>query len=358
MRLLLIHPPGNVFQNMGGIQTYVREVEAALRARGHEVASIGFDPPAVMANLGWRDYLPLWACRDRYYFWRTSYLDDYRYHGHLHRHTLKAISELRPQLVHAFHTYQFGALLASDAPTVVTCHGLEIVDIPPVRGSLTIASGIHANSRFTRRRVEDFMGPQAKIRVHSWGIKTVTHAKSGYDFDLITLGRVVRRKNIDTVLRVLARHPEWNYAVVGDGPEVPRLKELAARLGLTNVDFLGRVDDREKTRLLARSRLFVMCPRKDDDADVEGLGLVYYEAHGAGVPAVGARSGGVAEAIGEGGTLIDDPLDVAELEAALLDALEPHAFARLKEAVNVRQRNHSWEGFIDGLESWYQELLK
>ena len=60
--------------------------------------------------------------------------------------------------------------------------------------------------------------------------------------------------------------------MVGDGPGSPALKEFAAEHKMTNVEFFGAVSDEQKHELLSRSRLFVMCPRSDND-DVEGLGL-------------------------------------------------------------------------------------
>lgn len=355
MRILYINPPGDIFHNIGGIETYAREVEAAMPQRGHDVKAISFNPTTVIRDLTLPDYFPRPSCLKRYYLWRTSYYNDYRYHSALYRQTSKTIKAFRPDLVHAFHTYQYGALLASNVPSIVTCHGLEIEDIPPIRGSLARAQGIHCNSSFTKNRVESFLGPQPKIRVHSWGIKTCPVAEPAYEYDLITVGRVVRRKNIDTIMHALVRHPELRYAVVGNGPELPRLKELAGKLELRNIDFLGSVQEDEKQRILIRSRLFIMCPLKD--ADVEGLGLVYFEAHGAGLPVIGARSGGAPEAIGDAGILVDDPLDVAAIEHAIVSALEPLTYTQLKVAVQLRQTSHSWDHFIDGLESWYLELL-
>jgi phosphatidylinositol alpha-1,6-mannosyltransferase len=358
VRILCINPPGDIYNGVGGIQTYAREVQTAMRVRGHDVMGISFDPPAILGDLVLEDYIPRAFCFNRYYFWRVNYLSDYRYHNALCRLTRKAIREFHPDLLHVFHTYQYGALWAGNVPGIVTCHGLEIADIPPVRGSLERAAGIHCNSNFTKARVESFLGPQTKARVHTWGIRATTLPEIEPQYDLITVGRVVRRKNIDTILRVLALHPEWRYAVVGEGPGLPGLRELAKTLGLNNVEFFGKVSEDEKNRLLSLSRLFVMCPRNDNDSDVEGLGLVFFEAHGAGLPILSARSGGAPEAVGEAGILVNDPLDVAEIEQSLRAALDSATYARLRAAVIRRQKSHSWERFIAGLDSWYMEVLE
>ena len=136
------------------------------------------------------------------------------------------------------------------------------------------------------------------------------------------------------------------------------MRGLAKTLGLNNVEFFGKVSEDEKNRLLSLSRLFVMCPRNDSYSDVEGLGLVFFEAHGAGLPVLSARSGGAPEAVGEAGILVNDPLDVAAIEQSLLAALDPATYARLRAAVIRRQNSHSWERFIAGLDSWYMEVLE
>lgn len=359
MRILFINPPGNIHRNTGGIETYARDVTAAIAARGHTTRSVNLDPHVILPNLKFRDRIPSLRFNKRYYLWRTSYLDDYRYHNAIRRISNQVALEFRPDLVHSFHAYHYGAICDQQAATVVTCHGLEIEDVPPVRGSLELASGIHCNSRFTCKRVASFITDTGNTRVLSWGIRPSAIQASGKNakFDLITIGRVVRRKNIESIIKAIGNMPHLRYAVVGTGPDLPRLQALTEQAGIHNVFFLGAVSDQEKQELLSSSRLFVMCPRNDNDADVEGLGLVYYEAHGAGLPVLGAHSGGAPEAIGDAGLLVRNPLNIAEISQAISDALEPENYRRLLEAVSTRQQTHSWTGFIDGLENWYNELV-
>jgi phosphatidylinositol alpha-1,6-mannosyltransferase len=99
-----------------------------------------------------------------------------------------------------------------------------------------------------------------------------------------------------------------------------------------------------------------MCPRKDHDGDVEGLGLVYYEAHAAGLPTIGANSGGVPEAIGDAGLIVQDPLDPDEILTTIRTALEPSTYQDLAAKVAQRQLTHSWDRFISEFETWYDEL--
>jgi phosphatidylinositol alpha-1,6-mannosyltransferase len=139
---------------------------------------------------------------------------------------------------------------------------------------------------------------------------------------LLTVGRLVPRKGIDTVLRALAllqpRMPQIHYQIVGDGPDRARLESLVETLGLSSrVDFAGRVPDAALPDHYRDAHVFVMPAREEEQGrSVEGFGIVYLEASASGLPVVAGRSGGAVEAVraGETGLLVepDDPQALAE----------------------------------------------
>jgi glycosyltransferase involved in cell wall biosynthesis len=361
VRILYVTPLSADGCGVGGVQTYARALPAAMAALGHEVRFVHADPLQIMSSLTVGDRIPRprWL-RHRYYFWRSMYAMDYRYQTALGRLSRRAVREFSPDLIHSLHCDFYGAVAGVPVPFVISGYGLEIVPDPPVLGSLGDASGIHCISEFTKRHLLRVCPrSDADVGVLSWGIRPskIRRDTVSADYDLITVGRLVKRKNIDTIIRALASAPDLRYAVVGDGPELPRLRQLAAESGVSNVDFLGSVSDEEKQALLNRSRVFIMCPRRDDEVDVEGLGLVYYEAQGLGLPTIAAESGGVAEAVGLGGLLVSDPHDPGEVLKTIRMALEPAALARLREAVAARQVSHSWDRFIRRFEAWYEQVI-
>ena len=159
---------------------------------------------------------------------------------------------------------------------------------------------------------------------------------------LVTVCRLVERKGIDLVLRampeVLRAFPEARYAVVGGGPEREALEALAGELGVADrVVFMGRVSDRDLLRSLHAADLFVMPARVAEremgpwikGLSFEGFGLVFREANACGTPAIGARTGGVPDAIRDGvnGLLIDED-DLSGLEGAILELLGDPARAK------------------------------
>jgi len=137
---------------------------------------------------------------------------------------------------------------------------------------------------------------------------------------LLTVGRLVPRKGVDTVLRALPAVaqslPDVAYVVVGTGPDRARLERLTDELGLReHVVFRGRVPHEDLPRYYSTADLFVM-PAREDPPDVEGFGLVFLEANACGTPVIGARTGGIPDAIrdGETGLLVPpaDPEAVAD----------------------------------------------
>jgi phosphatidylinositol alpha-1,6-mannosyltransferase len=150
---------------------------------------------------------------------------------------------------------------------------------------------------------------------------------------LLTAARLVRRKGIDTVLNalplVVRQAPQVQYAIVGSGPERDPLEALSNELGMRDrVHFLGHLEDREVVIAYNECYAFVM-PARYEHPSVEGFGLVFREANACGKPVVGARTGGVPDAIEHETTgLLVEPDDPSELSQALLRLLDNPSFAR------------------------------
>jgi glycogen synthase len=118
------------------------------------------------------------------------------------------------------------------------------------------------------------------------------------DRDLLFIGRLVSDKGADVLLDALGRLAgeglEPRLAVVGDGPERPRLEEQARRLGIAGrVDFLGTRVGRELVEILNRHRILVVPSRY-----AEPFGIVALEGIACGCLVAGSARGGLPEAIG------------------------------------------------------------
>jgi glycosyltransferase involved in cell wall biosynthesis len=116
--------------------------------------------------------------------------------------------------------------------------------------------------------------------------------------DLIFLGRVVSEKGIDVLLEALARLRKRalfpRLTIVGSGPELPRMQQLAERLGLRDqVTFAGPKRNADLVELLQQHKIIVIPSRSD-----EPFGVVALEGIACGCVAVGSSGGGLPEAIG------------------------------------------------------------
>lgn len=116
--------------------------------------------------------------------------------------------------------------------------------------------------------------------------------------DLVFVGRLVSDKGVDILLEALALLAKGGFepqlTIVGDGPEAPRLKEQAARLGIAGrVDFLGLRKDCELVEVLNRHRVLVVPSRYR-----EPFGIVALEGIACGCLVVGSEGGGLKGAIG------------------------------------------------------------
>ena len=103
-------------------------------------------------------------------------------------------------------------------------------------------------------------------------------------------------KGIDTLIEAMPlirrQHPFAQLRVVGQGDDLPRLRNLAASLGVAGaVEFTGPLDDEALRTEYATCDFFALPSRR------EGFGLVFLEAMAHGKPCIGADAGGTPEVI-------------------------------------------------------------
>lgn len=160
-----------------------------------------------------------------------------------------------------------------------------------------------ANSKLCQERIHRFWGRHASI-VHP--PVEVERFEPGEPEDwFLMVGEVVRHKRMAVALEAATRAGK-KVVVVGDGPELARLRTLYGHLH----DFRGRLPDRELEQLYSRAAA-VLVP------NVEEFGIVAVEAQAAGRPVIGIDAGGLRETVidGKTGVLVPEGDDDALTEA-------------------------------------------
>lgn len=257
-------------------------------------------------------------------------------------------------------------------PYVVIVHGMDVAlalsggwaKRRMAKRILRDAVLVVANSVSTARFVEGADVPKDRIMilppspsfpmdisVADDAVRTVQERHALRDtFSLLSVGRLVARKGFADAIRAVARLKDdgvdVRYVVVGDGPEREPLEILAKEEGIEDrVVFAGVVPKEELPAYYAATDVFVMAS-KSIGADMEGFGTVYLEANLLGKPVIGARAGGVPDAIAhEVSGLLVDPGDVGQLAAAIRRLKDdPALAARLGEQGYARVRkDFGWE---------------
>ncbi len=181
-------------------------------------------------------------------------------------------------------------------------------------------------------------------------------------FAILSAGRLIPLKGFDLALRAFAvfapKHPEARFVIVGEGPELDRLKRLAYDLGIERQAHIEGWMPRE--RLLANMRfcdVFLFASLRD------GGGLVVVEAMAAGKPVVCFDLGGPGLHIdAECGFKVPagNPEQAVRDMAAALDKLasERELCARMGRAAFERARRvYDWDRVAERLTEAYQETI-
>jgi glycosyltransferase involved in cell wall biosynthesis len=109
----------------------------------------------------------------------------------------------------------------------------------------------------------------------------------------LAASRMVPYKRMDLIVEAFRQMPDRRLTVVGDGPQEKRIRRAAA--GAENIEFLGRVTDRELADRMGAAKAFVF-------AALEDLGLMPIEAMACGTPVIALARGGTAETVKDGET--------------------------------------------------------
>jgi len=152
-------------------------------------------------------------------------------------------------------------------------------------------------SEFMARKTEEFWGKESfrweKVLNPFDSIKYPLCKE--YDDYFLFFGRFVEEKGVDVLLQAMQHIPEPKLVLVGDGPQKEHLKNLAAQLGLENVEFIGPQWGEALDRILRRARFVVM-----PSVWHENFPYVIVQSFAMGKPVIGTDRGGIPELIKDG----------------------------------------------------------
>ena len=173
-----------------------------------------------------------------------------------------------------------------------------------------------AISENVRQRIKKYYGRDSIVIYPPVNLsENTTHYSLPTTHYFLIVSRLFKHKNVDIAVEAFNKL-EWPLAVIGDGPELRRLKKRAG----SNIKFLGHQTDEAVRNYYAKCIAFIM-PQEED------FGITPIEAMGFGKPVLALKRGGALEYMQEGinGEFFEDPT-----EEVLADGAR-----RLKEGVDA-----------------------
>jgi glycosyltransferase involved in cell wall biosynthesis len=203
-----------------------------------------------------------------------------------------------------------------------------------------------ANSDYVRRRIGKLYQRDSQIVHPPVDIGAFACHPDKEDFYL-TASRMVPYKRVDLIVDAFRQMPEKRLIVIGEGPELARVRHLAG----ANVSLIGYQEDAVLCDHLQRARAFIFAAEED-------FGILPVEAQACGTPVIAFGKGGALETVIGTGNLdgrpptgvfferqtVPDLMDaVRRFEASTIMPADCRAWA---ERFSIQAFRHAWDDII------------
>jgi glycosyltransferase involved in cell wall biosynthesis len=292
--------------------------------------------------------------------------------------------EGRFDVVHAFWPIPHGifgvaARNASSAALVSTFFSAELMWKGPLRTAfapilrriIRNSDAITVISSYTRERLHEYEAGVDTVTIpfgaaaKNQGSTTPSHRSATDPFELLFVGRLVKRKGVNVLLnavKLLEGDRRLHLRIVGGGPELGELQQLATALGITDkVTFDGVVTNERIAELFRQCDALVLPAVVTETGDTEGLGVVLIEAMGYGKPVIASAAGGIVDIVKDNDTgLLVPPGDAAALAGSITRAMDdPDEMTRLAaRGTTFADQAFGWPAIVGQLMSVYESAVK
>ena len=359
MKVAIVCP--YAWDRVGGVQSHVRSLGRTLRARGHEVQILAPSSMTLTHQLVGGEHVKLVG---RAVGVPANGSVAPLAFGPLAAAGIRlALRELEPDVVHLHEplipSLSFLALLNTDAPTVGTFHAAREGSLaygasrPVLRRAIRRLDVRTAVSDAARELISGYFPGDYKLTPNGVEAERFASAKPmelGAGPNILFLGRLERRKGLETLIKAVARAKDLSptLIVAGTGPLERTSRALAEQLDV-NVRFLGRVAEEELPRLYRA--VDVYCA---PGLGGESFGIVLLEAMAAGTPVVCSDLAGY-RAVATGAARLVPPGQATPLADALRDVLTSSDVGdELRRAGSRLAGMFDWNRLATGVETIYE----
>lgn len=176
-------------------------------------------------------------------------------------------------------------------------------------------------------------------------------------WDLIFAGRLIKEKRVDLLIHSLSivkkSNPQISCLIIGNGPEIENLKNLAHELNLLpNLKFIGFLENvSDLFGFMKASKVFVL------PSEREGFGMVVVEANACGLPVVvveGSMNAAV-DLVNEGINGFITPANKNDMSIQINQALKEKD--KLQGKCIEFAQQYDWNEIVSHLEDYYQKSI-
>jgi glycosyltransferase involved in cell wall biosynthesis len=243
---------------------------------------------------------------------------------------------------------------------------------PILKRIIDSSDAITVISSFTEQRLRDY-APGVNTTIIPFGAAAVSRDRNANSrlramqdsFELLFVGRLVRRKGVDVLLRavkILESDPRLHVRIVGGGPEQVNLERKCLELALGDrVTFEGVVDSSRIDALFAECDALVLPAIITETGETEGLGVVLIEAMGYGKPVIASAAGGIVDIVKDNETgILVPPGDAEALAKAISRAMDqPDQLARIaRKGTQFAESAFGWDTIVSDLRKVYKTAVE
>jgi len=281
----------------------------------------------------------------------------------------KLLQSERPDIVHLHGASEisipiFNIARSMSIPTIFHVHQeyIEEISKPVEKKLLNEATHLIAVSKAVQQSITGITNRNSRVGIVLNGIensrKTLEEVRGTNR--VIMAGRFSKEKGFDLGLmafaKVLESKPDCEMILLGNGPEGPRLMELATELGITSHVVFKGVLPKESLLEECRNASCALIPTPISEA----FSIFAIEAMSVGTPVVATNVGGLPEVITNGvnGILVNPEVD--EIASAVLSLLEDEELASElgRNAFNTAQSEFGMDRLVKQIADEYTFALK
>jgi glycosyltransferase involved in cell wall biosynthesis len=214
-----------------------------------------------------------------------------------------------------------------------------------------------ANSRFIGRRIHKVYGRMSEVIYPPVDVTAFDFCEQKHDYYL-TASRLVPYKRMDLIVQAFAQMPDKKLVVIGDGPDMSKLRALAT----PNVTLLGYLSFDELKSYMQHARAFVFAAEED-------FGITPVEAQACGTPVIAYGKGGSLETVVESSDptkatgiwfaeqSVDSLLSAIERFESLSIPISPQVCRKHAEFFSIERFRENFIAFVDSKWCEFQKSI-